>query len=178
MIRYKTNYTWFNRFLNDVKQLLDKIAESLSPEYSLATTSFYYPKSNYVPSIPPYLLMGMGGRRSALQIYAIFDLEIIRDDDIFVTEPSLILVRHSREDKILWADDYGLKVIKSKTNAIIDEENGVISGQISGKAEANFHAFQVPFSYFTGDQSTEKLVQTKIVDVLLNLPDWKEERKG
>ena len=167
--RYKTNLDWFNRFFQDIKQLLDKIADQLSPEYKQVGTTYYYPKYNFVPSIPAYHLMGLGGENTALQIFAILDTEIIGNKDYFVPEPSLIIINHSDKDKFLYPGDYGLKVIHS-SERFSEVEDGVIFGLIPGKDEVRFQAFQVPLGLFTIGQKVEDIIQERIVNVIRRLP--------
>ena len=166
---YKANFVWFNRFFQDIKQLLDKIADQLSPEFSQVGTSYYYPKSNYAPSIPAYHLMGLGSENTALQIFALLDPEIIGNKEYFVPEPSLFMVRHSDKDKILYPSDYGLKVIHS-SEVFPEIEDGVIFGLIPGTDEVNFQAFQVPLRLFTAGTRPGDIIQERIVDVINNLP--------
>ena len=167
--KYKANLDWFNRFFQNIKQLLDKIADHLSPEFSQVGTSYYYPKANYVPSIPAYHLMGLGGENTALQIFALLDTEIIGNKEYFVPEPSLFIIRHSDKDKILYPGDYGLKVIHS-SEVFSEIEDGVIFGLIPGKDGVSFQAFQVPLDLFAIDQKAEDIIQNRIVDVINKLP--------
>ena len=167
--RYTANYYWFNRFLQDVKQLLDKVAENLSPDYSQIGTTFYYPKFNYYPSIPPYLLMAMGNDKAALQIFAVLNPEEIGNKECFLPEPSLFIIKHSDKDKGLYPDEYGLKVINSSME-FVEIEKGVIAGSIPGKDRTSFQAFQIPLDLFTADKKTEDIIQERIVKVINRLP--------
>ena len=171
---YKANLVWFNRFFQDIKQLLDKIADQLSPGFSQVGTSYYYPKFNYSPSIPPYLLMALGGENTALQIYALLDIEIIGNKEYFLPEPSLVIIKHSDKDKGLYPDDYGLKVINSSMD-FLEIEGGAISGSIPGKDGVSFQAFQVPLGLFTSDQRAQDIIQERIVNVIHRLPDLSNE---
>ena len=168
---YKANLVWFNRFFQDIKQLLDKIADLLSPEFSQVGTSFYYPKFNYSPSIPPYLLMALAGKNATLQIFALLNPEIIGNMEYFLPEPSLFIIKHSDKDKGLYPDDYGLKVIHYP-EVFPEIENGVIFGLVPGKDEVHFQAFQVPLGLFTIDQKAEDIIQKRIVNILEGLPDF------
>ena len=169
--KYKANLDWFNLFFQDIKQLLDRIADRLAPDFAQAGTSFYYPKSNYSPSIPSYLLMGLGGESTALQIFAAIDPEIIGNNKYFKPEPSLFIINHSEKEKYLYVAGYGLNVIQNKSEDFDEIEDGVISGRIPGNEEVHFQAFQVPLSLFTTDRKVDEIIHERIVNVIYRLPE-------
>lgn len=169
--RYNANIIWFNRFFKDIKQLVDRIVDSLPLENIQPKTPFYYPKFNYVPSIPPYILTALAGSNGVIQIYAVLDPEIIGDKDYFVPEPSLIIVTHSTKDRVLYTNGYGLNVIQNKSERFAEIEDGVISGQIPGNEKVQFQAFQVLLSQFTVDRNVDEIIQEKIVNVISRLPE-------
>ena len=173
---FQKNFVWFNHFFDDLGQLLEEISNNLAGKLKLATSNknWYYPKSNYQPTIPSYYVTALSNKEFVVQVYAILDTDLIKDQTAFNPEPSLIIVKHSRVDRVLYLEEYGLLVIRNKqiTKAQINEK--VISGEIlagDGKG-TKFFAFQVSLDHFTAGKNINAAINTEIIDILRELPDW------
>jgi hypothetical protein len=172
--RLIANITWFNEFFSDLKALFEMIAKSLSAEFpELAEQGFYYPKSNDRLSIPPYFIIGLGDQSFAIQVFLLLDITMVEDQPAFAPEPSLIVVKHSRGDKYLWADNYGIRVMRN-SQIKVTTQGQVLSGEIAGGEGkgTRFHAFQVFLDPFVESGDTNEAIQTEIVGKLRALPDW------
>jgi hypothetical protein len=173
--KYLANLNWFNQFFNDLETLFELIAGELTSEFPLPQKNFYYFKSNFKPSIPPYYLMGLGGELYSIQAFWILDPSIIGSQPSFLAEPSLIIVKHSRGDRSLWINDLALKIFKNDSIKLVPSIDNVISGTIIGNEETNFHAFQILLDPFSGSENIKITIRNKIVDVLKQLPEWETQ---
>jgi len=159
--RFQANYLWFNQFFDDLQQLLEKILKALINEFSWESDSraWYYGKALYKPSIPPYYVTALSGGTFAVQIYAVFDTAILENQPYFTNDPSLVIVKHSRADRVLWLDNYGMRIIENRhiTQTLFNEN--VITGEfLAGEGEgAQYYAFQIPLSVFTSGGDTESI---------------------
>ena len=168
--RFIENVNWFNQYFDGVYQLFERISQILQNDYSLPEKMYYYYKANSKPSIPGIYLLGLGSEDFAIQIYAIFNLNVFSSQSYFLKEPSIIVLKHSHGKRYGWYKEYGLKII---INNGIEFENN--EGDISGKIienQANFFAFQVPFDYFTEGEDIENSIHEKILKKLKNAPKW------
>jgi hypothetical protein len=173
--RFQANYIWFNQFFKDLQQLLEAISKALINQFGWETNSknWYYEKSNYQPSIPGYYMTALGGSRIAVQLYAVLDTMLLQDHPTFKNEPSLIVIVHSRPDRVLWTDYYGLRVIENKQVTQVQHNEKVITGEIltgDGKGTQYF-SFQVTLDAFRIGNEINKVIQEEIVDILRGLPD-------
>jgi hypothetical protein len=174
--RFQANYIWFNQFFKDLQQLLEAISKALVNEFGWKTNSknWYYEKSNYQPSIPRYYLTALGGSKVAVQIYAILDTTLLQDQPVFKNEPSLFVIVHSRPDRVLYPNDYGLRVIGNNQVLQVRHSDKVITGEIlagEGKGTQYF-SFQVSLDAFRIGNEINKVIQEEIVNVLRELPEW------
>jgi hypothetical protein len=171
--RLVANVNWFNQFFGDLKQLLQAIAKRLSNEFSLSSGSFYYPKSDYTPSIPSFYAIRQKGGSFAVQVYCILNPNLLEDQSAFIPEPSLVIVKHSRGDRALSLSDYGMRVIRNDLVELTGRGK-MISGTILGGEGkgTRFHAFQVPLDPFIGNQNVDEVIRKEIIDMLRQMPDW------
>ncbi len=169
--RFTANWTWFNDFFSGLKQLFDKTARLLRSEFGLSAPKFYhYPQPRTQPGLPQYYIMGLGGERFAVQVFAVLDLTLLENQVEFVAEPSLVIVKHSRGDKALYLQDYGLRVIRGDGLADFRNEDGWVSGLILA-SKTRFQAFQVPFDAFAAGKDVEAAIRESVVEVLKRMPE-------
>lgn len=172
--KFVENLAWFNQFFDGLYQLFEKAAKLLSGnDWPDKRPLYYYPRSNFKPAIPPYYMMGIGLSGYAIQIFAILDPSLINSRSGFKTEISLIVVKHSREDKFGYVDEYGLNVIQHRSIQSASHKNNLFSGMIL-KHNTYFHAFQVPLDVFTEGRNMDNVIQAQIVEPTLQLLDWEE----
>lgn len=164
--RFTTNLAWFNRFFEDLKELLDKISGALEIAFPVRNVGIYYPKFKHQPSIPPYYLAGMGGDKFAVQVFAVIDPDIMVDQPAFANEPSLVVVKHSQGDKGLWPEDFGLRVLTNDRIQQTQATEKIIQGVIKGDSDTVFTAFQVPLDHFMEGKDINAAIEKEIVDVL------------
>ena len=171
---FLNNVAWFNQFFSDLKQLFEKIIKQTSYEFSHGTQSFYYPKSRYTPSIPPYYFSGVGGKGYALQVFAIIDPAMLRKHQVFTNEPCLIILKHSRSDRVSFVEDYGLRIFADNQIDHAVESDGVISGTIlAGEGKGTqFYGFQVSLDAFIEGKNINEVIQKEVIDVLKEAPEW------
>lgn len=170
--RFVQNREWFNGFFAGVKQIFERSSDMLSSELGLPNRGFYYPKTNFVPSLPPYYFVGLGGDNVALQIVAVFDPTIVRRP-FFNAEPSLFVVEHTDGGRHLYFDRYAGYVLGSGRLEEVSEGDGVLTGQIPGGAR--FHAFQIVLDYFMSGQDVDAEIKQAIVDKVRSLPPLARE---
>ncbi len=86
----------------------------------------------------------------------------------------MIIVKHSRIDKILWTDDYGLRIIRNKQISMTQINEKIISGEIlAGEGKGTkYYAFQVTLDHFAAGKDINAAIRTEIIDVLRATPDW------
>jgi hypothetical protein len=168
---------WFNLFFDDLQRLLQRIATAVSKEFNLPEKKTYYPKPADWPSIPSYCLMGIGGKDSfAVQIYAVLNPALLENNLAFDHEVSFIVVEHPDGENYLRPDGYGMRVIYNQIEQSAIENlaagSQFLSGRIgSGKRNGTpFRAFQVPLEAFVAGQDINAAIQTRIIDVLKQLP--------
>jgi hypothetical protein len=170
--KFIANTRWFNQFFDGLRQLLKKIAKSLTTEFPVLTKElYYYTKPTDIPSIPDYCVLGLGGEDYAIQIYVIFNPSWLDNQHIFKPDPSFIIVKHSQGAKFPFFDDFGIRAIKNKGIDTKKYENGILSGKIV-KNETYFHAFQIFLDIFTQGQNIENAIRTQIIEKIKMLPDW------
>ena len=170
--RFASNVAWFNRFFGDLKLLFERIAKALENEFSWSERGYYYPKSNYQPSIPAYYFMGLGGESFAVQVYAVLDPSLFENNPHFEKEPSLVVVKHSRGDRYLYDRDFGQRVIQNDGIELTERDNGVMIGKTKSNEPTSFYGFQVPFATFTIGQELEKAIQEAVVEMIRKAPNW------
>jgi len=158
------NFQWFNQFFLDVKQLLDMISEALLPTLQAENPGFYYPKANYYPSLPPYLLMGIGGFEMALQTFIVFEPETIGNSKIFSQELSLFFVLFAGPENNLYPNGYGWSVIPSSTQVLKPIGNNIFAGNFPRKPDMAYYIFQVSLSQFLEGKDTKQAIQVEIVE--------------
>ena len=166
--RFLDNVQWFNDFFDDLHHLLTAISEALIRE-SMATkrSLWYYQKSRHIPKIPKYYLLAMSAQDSAIQVFAVLDPDILKRQPAFINEPSMILIKHSRSDKVGYINDFGLRIIRNSAVAQEVLSEGIISGEISGGSGVGtkFLAFQVPFDEFSENKDPARVIENRIVKV-------------
>ena len=167
--RFEANRLWFNSFFEDMKSIFDLLAETLvGKSDSLTNVGYYYPKQQFVPGLPPYYMVGVGGAEHAVQVYAIVDGSVLRNQDRFMPQPSLIVVRHSRGDRYLYIKDFGLRIIQNdRIRYSHDGKSDIIQGSIGDSVK--FQAFQVPLSEFSTGTAVDQAISANIIDVLQSL---------
>jgi hypothetical protein len=174
--RFLENYRWFNKFFQDVRQLVHNVHDVLAAElgYTLNTRSWYYEKSLHIPSLPSYWLNGVSEDGFALQTFVILDTSLLEAHPVFAEELSLVFVKHNRSDKYLHAIDYGLRVVKSSGITYQTKQEKFISGEIPEGEESSalYHAFQVPLGAFTAGQDINQVIREEIVAVLREMREW------
>jgi hypothetical protein len=179
-IRFLENFHWFNLFFRDVRQLIDEIHNTLKSElgFRILNRGWYYGKSNHMPSLPPYWLRASSEVGFALQIFLVLDTSMLEAHPFFTNDLSLIFVKHDRSDRLLYPDDYGLRVIKNKdiTHNIFEHKH--ISGEIirSQGVSNKYQAFQVPLSAFTVGKDIHQVIMDEIVSVFKELPSWESDK--
>jgi hypothetical protein len=169
--RFLENITWFNNFFEDLKLLFDKIGNSLSVEFSMGDPNYYYYKSTSTPSIPAYYVMAQGSDSFTIQNFAIFNPSIIENVEAFNPDPSIILLRHSRGDRVLYIEEFGLRVIRNRNIRQEKINDQVVSGTILGGEETQYQAFQLPYETFASGKNLSDVIRSEVVDVLEKLPD-------
>ena len=174
--KFRKNYIWFNQFFGDLRQLMTAISKRLASEFGLAKSdkSWYYEKPDYQPRIPPYYLTALGGTASVVQIFAVLDETLLEEQRAFKHEPSLIVVKHSRTNRVLYSADYGLRIIGNKGITQAQTNEKVIAGDFragDGKG-AKYFAFQATLDHFAAGNDIDAAIRTEIIDVLRDLPDW------
>jgi hypothetical protein len=174
--RFQANYLWFNQFFDDLHQLLDTIAKALVKEFAWEheSSAWYYGKALYKPSLPPYYVTALRSSNCALQVYAVLDPTLMEHQTAFKNEPSLVIVKHSRSDRVLWLENYGLRVIWNSQISQTWFNKKVITGEILvGEGQGTrYYAFQVPLVVFAPGTDTKAQIRKEIVEVLGELPDW------
>ena len=168
--RFEANCEWFNHFFSDLKQLFDRIAQIQANAFEVQSTGYYYPKQNFVPGIPSYYIMAQGAGSFSIQVIAVFDPAEFKNQPHFKAEASLVIIKHSRGDKSLWPDEYGMRVIRNDGVTVEKLEEGVIAGLISSRT--HYQAFQIPFSKFAAGTDINKAIETEIIQVLKRLPQF------
>ena len=174
--KFQKNYIWFNQFFGDLKQLMDKISSNLISNFKLGkkNVSFYYPKLNAQPTIPPYIVTALGNKAFVVQVFAVMEITLFPEQNFFKRELSLIIVKHSRIDKVLWPEDYGIRIIKNKQVSLNQLTERVISGEIltGDSRDTKYFAFQVSLDHFGMGKDINAAIQSEIIDVMRELPDW------
>jgi hypothetical protein len=174
--KFRANYDWFNQFFSDLRQLLEAISNILVSESGLKTSSksWYYEKPNYQPTLPAYYVTALSSKTSVVQIYAVLNTNLFNGQPAFKKEPSLVIVKHSRTDRVLYTNDYGLMIIGKKQISQTQMNEKVIGGEIRGGEGkgTQYFAFQVLFDSFLAGKDINSAIQTEIVDVLKELTDW------
>lgn len=161
--RFLQNVEWFNRFFEDVQQVFEKTARLLANRRELQAPSYYYGKSNNVPSIPPFYMMGVGGDGFAVQMFAIVDRSLLEGEAAFTPVPSLVMIVHSREDRVLWPSQVGLRIIENDRISIAGDEDGVLRGEIQDDPPNRFVAFQVLFDRLTDTNEVSSVIEEVII---------------
>jgi len=176
MERFLSNIQWFNDFFDGVRHLFETITKILvSKSLAISRVGWYYEKSNHVPKIPPYYEMELKGNNFALQLFAVFDPQLLTNNQqAFNSEPSIVIVKHSREDRPGWVADYGLRVIKKdRITQEVFGENVIMGKMVGGDANGTqYFAFQVPFEVFGAGQDINLAIEQHIVSVLQALPEF------
>jgi len=162
------NREWFNQFFQGLRQIFDRTASKLAIEHSLSSQSLYHPTLRPVPRIPPYYMVGIGGGEFAIQIYAILDVDMFRNQ-FFQAEPSIVVIRHADSDRYLYIGDYGERVLGDGPLTATRVEDSVLMGFIRGRTP--FQAFQVGIEHFELGRDLDQEIDTLIVERLRNLPD-------
>ena len=172
-LRFAANYRWFNDFLRDLHHLFENISDKIPNR----KRDWYYQKSNYLPEIPSYYMMGLTCDRVALQCFAVLNADLIAKQTAFKSEPSIILVQHSQPDKALYIEDYGLRVLKNKDITALAYPEDVVGGQIlrPGGQNTSYFAFQVLLDVFSVQQDIPTMIDQHIVAVLQRLPEFPPE---
>lgn len=167
------NITWFNQFFGGIRQLYEIVVEMLSSteffpdDFALKNTNFYFPRQNWVPTIPSHYVLMVGGRRFALQLVAVFDIGLFGKPGLFDAEPSLVAVLHSQPSRYAYATDYALSVIGNRRIEIVDQTSGKFRGKITAKPPADFFSFQVPFDKFSPDKDPHDTVRQYLTDPII-----------
>jgi len=169
--RFIANILWFNQFFDGLNQLLEKIAQSLFIEFPLSDKWPYYTKSNSMPSIPPYHVIGLGGEEYAIQVFTVFDSSFLNNSNVFSAEPSFIIVKHSEGSMYAYFEDFGISIIRNQGIKQIRYENNILSGMIL-KNDTSFHAFQIFWDQFIKGQNIDDTIRTQIIDQISQLPSW------
>jgi len=155
---------------------MESISSSLVSDFSLDSKNvgWYYSKLNSQPTIPPYYVTAISNKSYVIQIYAVIDITLMQDQPAFTKQPSLVIVKHSRADRGLYLEEYGLRIIKNKGITQIRKNEKVISGEIlAGEGKGTqYYAFQVTLDHFAAGNDISTAIQTEIVNVLRELPDW------
>jgi len=170
---FEENMQWFNMFFKDLKTLYDNISTALINQVDLEEGRhfYYYAKPN-LPSIPDYYVMGMRKKPEfAIQVYVILEPKMIKNPDFKYKEPSFIIVKHSRPDRMAHYSGFGNRVIYGNVK-ISNKYPSIVSGEILGRDPAQFHAFQVLLDPFINNPNPEPVIDSEIVKKLLDLENW------
>jgi hypothetical protein len=172
------NIQWFNQFFDDVYRLFQRIATALRKELALSNSGFFYYRPNNLPQVPPYYVVGIGGDDTfAVQVILVLDVALLENQPAFEPKVSFIVVKHPVGKHYLHLDGYGMRIIRNQVERApispSDEARPFISGRIAegGRKGTPFQAFQVPIEAFVVGQNVDEAIQTRIVDLLKQLPD-------
>ncbi len=165
--RFFQNIKWLNDFFSDLRNLFDKISSIIEKELGYSEKSYYYYKSNDMPSIPSgYFLLLSGEGKLGLQITAVFDKEKVTNNKFFFNEPTIIVVLHNwrvNDTNTTWIT---WNIVEGKNIKEIDEDGGLISG-IFDASQIEFYAFQVSLDMFSEykDQTVKEQIVARINEV-------------
>jgi hypothetical protein len=168
-LRFQANITWFNQFFDGLRQIYEQIAELLPVEYfphhySLGIENYYFPDFKAVPCIPPYYALMLEGKKCALQVVSVVDESLFAKGGKFDSEPSMVIVVHSREDKYSRLDEFALQIIKNQTVEQVKKAGNIVRGQVNHKFPADFFAFQVKYDRFSDANNPEIAIGKYIID--------------
>lgn len=163
--RFFNNVTWFNKFFSDLNILYDKLKVSIEKTFQIEGGYYYY-KSNICPSIPVLYFLYFGGdKKIGVQIATVLDKSYIKNRDISMEEPSLIVVIHDYEN-------YGNTgvtehILAGNNIKKLEIKGDLIRGKLSWEVEISFYAFIIPIDKFSDfkDELIESEIIEKIRDV-------------
>jgi hypothetical protein len=177
--RFTSNYEWFSRFFDGVRQFYGLVIESLPvgfmpAEFSESSGNYYFPRQNFAPTMPEHYTLMLGGREAALQIIAVFDVQLFTGLSRFAHEPSIVVVLHSQSSRCGYVQDYGLRVISGSG---IDVEPGdaptTLVGRINSTPEARFAARQIIFDRLSSPENVRDAIERDIVGLIAEVvPTW------
>jgi hypothetical protein len=169
--RLAANVKWFNQFFADIRQLYYIVFDEIRLTGFLPETlrkpaagNFYFTKQNQTPSIPPYYVLGLEGKRFALQVLTVFEPDVFAKTGHFAAEPSVVVVLHSQANRYLHIDNYALRVIENRGIEVAQQNDGKLLGTININPPVDYFSFQVPLEKFSADRNPREAVREYIVD--------------
>lgn len=172
--RFSANLKWFNEFFEGLSYVLNQISDALMKHgYAVEGPKFYYPKSTSTPGIPTYLVMGLAGSDEALQVVAVFDLDLMTNQPLLEKVLSLVFVKHPDRDKFFFLDNYCLRVVQNFDLSQRAVEEGFLAGEIRQRESAvPFYAFQIPLVEFSRGKPLPAVIEKHILNKLAVLPEF------
>jgi hypothetical protein len=166
--RFVANVQWFNRFFADIRQLYELVVDLMpndffNESFVPSSRNYYFSKQNFAPTIPPYYVLMVGGKRLALQVLTVFDPSYFGNPSLFANEPSIVVVLHSQADRYGYIEEYAERVIGNKEIRIEKQDEGRLWGRIHAKVPADFFSFQVTLDRFSAERDPHDAVREHIV---------------
>ncbi|MBP7963687.1 MAG: hypothetical protein KA003_17005 [Caldilineaceae bacterium] len=164
------NMVWFNQFLRDSKELLNRMARLIKPEIGGESPFYYYPKSNFTPAIPDYFYMGMDGEGQTLHIYVVLRPGIL-NQKVFEQEPSFVVIRMFKSGYKGYATARGLPVISGYQSAEVFQTAPYVSGKYEDGIP--FQSFQMSLDPFVDAENADvdAVIRRELIDRFKTLPD-------
>ena len=163
------NRLWFNGFFQDLSGLLERMYRQVEKKIGANWRGYYYPKSNFTPGIPDFLVMGLNCDGVTLQIYFILNPDMLRRE-FSKAEPSFVVIRLSQTGFALSVNDYGWRAI-TDDNVTTSEETSHLSGQLPNGL--HFQAFQIVLDPFIGTVDADAVIDRELIQRVAQLPDFK-----
>lgn len=171
--RIAENTSWFNHFFADLQPMMKKIGRSLQDEYHFTKIKTYSPGSNRHPYMPNYYGLFATRDNFSLQVLIILNSNEMIKHRGFVSEPSIIVIKHFSEKGWYRFEDYTLLVLTKIDSEFTTTGSGAITGLVTTgpyKGE-RYYAFQVPFDPFIESESIANVIDKEIVLPINNIPN-------
>ena len=166
------NRLWFNGFFQDLYSLLEQMYRKVEKKDGATWRGYYYEKSNSIPAIPGYLLMGLSNDKETLQIYVVLQPDILKRE-FFKKEVSFVVIRLSQPGLALSVSECGWRVLSQDNRVTIPQTTPHISGQLPNGVY--FHAFQMALDPFISAMDAEAVIDGELIQKLAQLPDFQTD---
>ena len=162
----------FNHFFADLQPMMKKIGRSLQDEFHFTKIQTYSPGSNRHPYMPNYYGLFATRDTFSLQVLIILNSNEMIKHKGFVSEPSIIVIKHFSQKGWYRFEDYTLLVLTNVDSEFTKIRSGAITGLVTtGPYKgANYYAFQVPLDPFIESESIAKVIDQEIITPINNLP--------